>query len=647
MSPDMLVNLRHHAATAPTHNTTTTAFTPLKFTPVDRRRRRRLSTPYGTMIHGDIDTLGYFTSQACIGGQRFDLIVNSAGVTTTVPCAGCQDCGVHTHSPYDGALSPFPQHGPLSCDDPECLSGICDAEKRCGVSASFADGSSFEGHMVRDTFQLLHASRSSAEDDRVTSRVAFGCLTAERGLFHSQRADGWLGLARPTSVSSKNVHAGLAGGAFSVCLSDTKGALVLGGVVRSEMKNRPIWTPTSCPPRAASCTPGTSGHEVWLEDIRIGTTSYHPQFDPKFAEAGIDSPPPGQPLLASIDTGTTFTYVPSATFKGLLSYLRTHCPWAGGCSSRYEEGPYPDDLCYRASLSEINAFPKWSLIFAPVEDDGRTVTKHVRATLDVPAASYFYRLRERPFVWCLGVFDSGSSPEQRVTLGAASLRHHEVIFDHMWGLVGFLPADCDKMHDHDSHTGDHQSALQDGYGLQGCGDGPIPVGERTWPMSSPPVMWPPNPPRPSPSPPPPPSPQELGGDSIHSPSPGPDAAVLLEAQRPWPPAPPHSPRAAALLTPSRRRDPFVYVYSINGILSNATSFWDAATQLEGLAPGLVAAIAASVSAVLVCALCCCGVLAWAYRASLRRNHELDERLRLISATKVLNVFDAEDVDSRY
>ena len=91
----------------------------------------------------------------------------------------------------------------------------------------------------------------------------------------------------------------------------------------------------------------------------------------------------------------------------------------------------------------------------------------------------------------------------------------------------------------------------------------------------------------------------------------------------------------------------MYVYSINGILSNATSFWDAATQLEGLAPGLVAAIAASVSAVLVCALCCCGVLAWAYRASLRRNHELDERLRLISATKVLNVFDAEDVDSRY
>jgi len=164
-------------------------------------------------------------------------------------------------------------------------------------------------------------------------------------------------------------------------------------------------------------------------------------------------------------------------------------------------------------------------------------------TLDFGPRQYAYELRQG--IWCLGVFDN---EHNGAVIGAANMRHHEVVFDRGSRRVGFFPSDCAEM-----HANRRSSILSGGYALNGCAKGttsaaPAAAAEAASPPLPPPPSPPPSPPppslslspSPSPSPPPPPPPPLPVVEALAStPSPSPASHRRHPIQPPPSPSPLH------------------------------------------------------------------------------------------------------------
>ena len=61
---------------------------------------RRLALVHGAEVRGNLNVLGYFSAELCIGTpqRRFDLIVDTGSTHAVLPCADCTRCGQHHYS---------------------------------------------------------------------------------------------------------------------------------------------------------------------------------------------------------------------------------------------------------------------------------------------------------------------------------------------------------------------------------------------------------------------------------------------------------------------------------------------------------------------------------------------------------------------
>ena len=253
--------------------------TPLKFLhadPAARGRRlpaahKRRLNPAGLELEGNLNTLGYFSAQVCVGtpSKSFDLIVDTGSALTAFPCSDCPHCGEHKHASKAGARydpSKSSTSAKVECAHPpggmhcrSCISGGF-----CEYGVSYTEGSSIRGKIAEDTF-WFGQSTPGAQPHGV--RATFGCQTFESGLFYSQVADGISGFSQgqtygPTlfdymrrSTNSPDV--------FSMCLSEVHGAMVLGGTVPASLQASPRWVPYV----------GGGSYTVALSDLRIGGKS--------------------------------------------------------------------------------------------------------------------------------------------------------------------------------------------------------------------------------------------------------------------------------------------------------------------------------------------------------------------------------------
>ena len=403
--------------------------TPLTFHSFGGRRRRLATTNSQAigLLHGNLNTLGYFAADICLGSPptSFDLIVDTGSALTALPCADCQHCGAHTHGPthtnrrYN--ISTSTSGRAINCGSDQCPMHRCTNGDECVYSLSFTEGSSIRGHMVEETFWF-----SKADGRTVPVSATFGCLTSETGLFKTQVADGITGFSRSSHFgntlfqSLRAAHAD-AQDIFSVCLSQTVGAMVLGGTLPANSSSVQ-WIPT---------TTSTDTYGVDLVDIRIDGVSI-----------GASA---ASYRTTIFDTGTTFMYLPPAAYAAVRAHWQSHCPW-GACTARAAHGEYPDDYCYTMSHEEMLRFSPHSLHF------------HNGVSMAFGPAQYAYELRSG--VWCLGIFDN---QHNGAVIGAASVRDYEVLFDNANARVGFVPSNCDGM-----HRGVHSSVLLGGFGLSAC-----------------------------------------------------------------------------------------------------------------------------------------------------------------------------------
>merc|ERR1712216_205390 len=126
---------------------------------------------------------------------------------------------------------------------------------------------------------------------------------------------------------------------------------------------------------------------------------------------------------AILDSGTTYTYLPSAAYRALRGANEAHC-------SSHDCGATRKSKCWLIkepeSASNVNYFPRVEVIFGDVG-------------ILWPPSAYLYRKGESA-LWCYSFEDDG--PRAQATLGATFMMHKEVIFDLKAQRVGIAQANC-------------------------------------------------------------------------------------------------------------------------------------------------------------------------------------------------------------
>ena len=401
---------------------------------------RQLASVPGAEVRGNLNVLGYFSAELCIGTpqRRFDMIVDTGSTHAVLPCADCTRCGQHRYSNdsetrYNEDASSTSQAVP--CTQPPPGMKRCDTceRNRCGYQISYYEGSVAKGRLVRDVV-WFGATTGGSQHVHVRRPVqtSFGCQTRETGMIFDQVADGIVGLA-PSDVPSATLFDYLqretgCPDVFSLCLGDDVGAMVLGGQIRRRLEKSLQWI---------KYDPGDSSFKVDLLDIsfmgerlNIRRALYRDTI---------------------VDSGTGFTYVPPEAYRVLSDRFRTRCPW-GSCQERVVRGRGKSDICYMLDDAEVGQMGVMTLHFA----NG--------VALDLSPRQYTHE--DTAGVHCFTLRDNDTPG---VALGSSVMRGHEVIFDRANRRLAFVKADCTA-----AYMGDLDGALEGGFSLNGCAS-PDPI----------------------------------------------------------------------------------------------------------------------------------------------------------------------------
>lgn len=365
-------------------------------------------------VYGDYRDLAYYYADIFIGSgrQKFTVIADTGSSLTEVPCVGCGNCGTHINSArFDPASSSTCVA--LVCSD-TCPGGAgCNRDtNQCTYSQSYAEGSSISGIMLRDRVYL--GGDGDGTVAAPTSGYAvdfnFGCGKSEGGLFNAQDADGIMGLGMGGLSMTLALWANPAVKKrfFSMCLSFVGGAMTF-GMIEERMHKAPVaWANLQA---SGFYVVTVSGWALSGQEVNAG---------------GFNAP------HTIVDSGTTFTYVPSVAFNSLLVAIDNYCSQAGKCvgSSRHIE---QESRCWNlASPADLNTFPSISIKLS-----GWGGASDVN--VPIAPAHLFINMGWDQGAYCLGVYDNGNGGG---VLGGNAMMGHDVIFDLESTRIGFAESDC-------------------------------------------------------------------------------------------------------------------------------------------------------------------------------------------------------------
>lgn len=485
-----------------------------------RHSRRRLlavssSTLVSERLTGDILSHGYFSAEVTVGTppQRFSLIVDTGSSITAVPCSECGTrCGEHANPRF----RPSSSHtfAPVGCEQREYGCTSCH-DRACAYHVAYQEGSSYSGYLATDVVRLGAGGPGAC----AALRFAFGCATAESGHFRSQQADGIMGLASsrqtlfpqpaaagggglmtrggsggsrlwggggarrtaachspecattddngppseqqqqappavgysPTMLEAL-VSRGVVADGFSLCIGWEGGTLSFGlpsaGHVTPPPPRRRV---SSSAAASAASAPPTPSPPLWT---RVEDGAYY--------AVGVRGVRYGDHLLGEppsstiIDSGTTFMYMHSSSFRPLLASLRS----VTSCGGRLRHAAAPhDEFCVHVNshdggaaaaapndnkLASTDAHDVLDTCFEPLR-----VVLAGGGELSMQPSQFFYG-GEGQHEWCAGVFDNY---EEGLVLGTINLMDRLVTFDRSKRMVGFVETDCSAYNPHAAGTG--------------------------------------------------------------------------------------------------------------------------------------------------------------------------------------------------
>ena len=408
------------------------AFDPARARAADHHRRRRLlgddetspasaDHPYATApLHGSVKEHGYYYADVDLGTppRRFQLIVDTGSTLTYVPCVDCgAACGAHTGvAPFDPDASRT--HTPVLCNTADCHVGGCGEHAACAYTRNYAERSSVRGRLVKD---VVHLGGQLGDVE-----IVFGCTTREGGSIHEQEADGLMGLGHgENSLPIQLAATGARDRAFSLCYGSFEGGgAVTFGRLPTDSDAVPALAYTPLKPNPRHPAYYVVATERWvLGDSEVASSS-------AFSEG----------YGTVLDSGTTFTYVPTAVFRAFIARVDEHVLGA----LRRVEGPdptYPQDVCYGASPGTTPSLALDTLgDFFPT----LAVSFEGGASLALPPANYLFIHGKIAGAFCVGVMDNGPAG---TLIGGVTVRDVVVEYDMETddGRVGFAVADCEAM----------------------------------------------------------------------------------------------------------------------------------------------------------------------------------------------------------
>jgi hypothetical protein len=288
------------------------------------------------------------------------------------------------------------------------MQGRCE-DGVCTFFISYSEGSLVSGNVIRDVVDF-----GGDIGERV---VTFGCATREVGQINAQEEDGLFGFSRGgMSLRAQLVQQGVVEDAFGLCVERIGS---YGGVLRIGKYE-------------------SSEYEAFLLDDSSKMQAAKLLHDPTFYYLNTTSwtldgavVPFSHNLFTLLDSGTTFTTVPTKMYKAFVQHLDTITTAAR--LSRVD-GPDPeyDDVCYRREGLTVDGledvFPPLSMSFAP--------DVHLHANVD----DYLFAHEHDDSAFCVGVFDSGGT--NRIILGLLTMRNLLLEYDVGNGVVNFARANC-------------------------------------------------------------------------------------------------------------------------------------------------------------------------------------------------------------
>ena len=377
----------------------------------EARRRLQAEVP----IYGDYRQLAYYYADIFVGSnrQRFTVIADTGSSLTEVPCNDCGNCGSHMNPRYNPSAST----SALAQLCPNCPGGRSCSNSahpgQCTYSQAYAEGSQISGILFRDNVYLGYDGDATPNAPSAAYAIPFilGCGEVEGGLFNSQQADGIMGLGMGELSMTHALWSSskILKKYFSLCLSFNGGAMTF-GVVETRLHTVPIqW--------AALSATGfyVTSVNSWKLNGQINIDSN-----------GFNSP------HTIVDSGTTFTYVPSSAFRSLSSHISQYCAQAGKCVGTIRSVP-GESLCYSINPpSNLQTFPSVSLYLGGYNGGAEVEVK-------IAAEHLFVNMGWDDGAYCLGVYDNGNGGG---VIGGNAMMGRDIVFDLELSRIGFADSAC-------------------------------------------------------------------------------------------------------------------------------------------------------------------------------------------------------------
>ncbi|KAK4531490.1 hypothetical protein CCYA_CCYA08G2347 [Cyanidiococcus yangmingshanensis] len=393
--------------------------------PSDGRNR---GVPGGLPVNplaGGIVNVGEYYVAISVDNQTVHVQIDTGSTAIAFPLRQCKNClkgdrRVNLSNPDATRIlcTNASICKPSSCNS---LCGACSVSTRaccspvdtkaCGFRLVYGDGSFAIG--------ALHVGRLTLTETGLSVYPAyFGGILLDSSSFEHTDVDGIWGLAYPTLACNPScvppvfdtmVRTGVVPrDMFTLCLTDTAGALVLGGAAGPEMrKNDYAWVPMTH--RAVR-----TYYEVGVESIKFGPseTSVLPEV-----------------RSAIVDSGTTLIVISSRSFGTLREYLQSrYCDQVPGLCG--EKTWLETGRCATLSDAHIARLP-------PI-----TVQLTGGVELRIPPDMYMLRAQMRGQMFrCFGIQHvTGDLVDGRIILGDTFMRAYVTVFDRENSRIGFAAA---------------------------------------------------------------------------------------------------------------------------------------------------------------------------------------------------------------
>eukprot|EP01018_Ginkgo_biloba_P032438 Gb_27788 [translate_table: standard] len=361
--------------------------------------------------------------------QQVLMVVDTGSELSWVQCLSCPTCSNGQQSSFNPFISS--SHTNIPCNSLACTRQTrdftsptsCDDKKLCHFSYSYADGTSSEGNLARETVGL--------GNDLTMPGLVFGCVNSSfLSKSSGESATGIMGLNRGALSFIQQFH-GNYPKKFSYCIADpaqfptSSGVLVFGVSPYSNILN---YTPLV---RLSLPLPyfNKVAYSVKLEGIKVAEKLLplpKSVFMPDHTGAG----------QTMIDSGTQFTFLMGPVYSA-LKHEFLHQTQGRLHSMKDRDFSFEGvlDLCY--TLPRIEPFPQLPSVTLMFESAEVKLDGH-QLLYPVPKES----ARGTEVVYCFTFGNSDLVPVEANIIGNHHQQNLWIEYDLENSRVGFAPAAC-------------------------------------------------------------------------------------------------------------------------------------------------------------------------------------------------------------